>query len=210
MRQGLNRAHVILLTVLTQLSTIDGIDERGPTVSAPLKGDDRKFVSQATREFQRALTRVVQSHERVGRSATVALGDPRSFAERAVQATAPEASPWDELVGPFLRSDGVQARLGISRQAVAAKAARRRLLRTITADGEHLYPLWQFDGDRLVDGLVEVFSLFPESAVDGWTLAAWLRTPDPDLDEPPLDALARGEREKVAVVARAAARTLAA
>ncbi len=98
-----------------------------------------------------------------------------------MHATAPEASPWDSLVGPFLRSDGVRARLGISRQAVAAKAARRRLLRTITADSEHLYPLWQFDGDRLVDGLVEVSSLFAESSVDGSTLAAWLRTLDPDL-----------------------------
>jgi hypothetical protein len=179
-------------------------------VTIALKEDDREFVSEATREFERALTRVVASHERAGRSANVVLGDPRSFAERAVQATAPEASPWDELVGPFLRSDGVQARLGISRQAVAAKAARRRLLRTITADGEHLYPLWQFAGDQLLDGLVEVFALFPESAVDGWTVAAWLRTPDPDLGESPLDALARGEREGVRAVARSAARSLGA
>ncbi|HET9874949.1 MAG TPA: hypothetical protein VFQ37_04190 [Mycobacterium sp.] len=179
-------------------------------MTIPLKGDDREFVSQATQEFKRALTRVVVSHERAGRSANVVLGDPRSFAERAVHATAPEASPWDDLVGPFLRSDGVQARLGISRQAVAAKAARRRLLRTITADGEHLYPLWQFDCDHLVDGLAEVVSLFPESSVDGWTLAAWLRTPDPDLGEPPLDALARGERESVRIVARSAARSLVA
>jgi hypothetical protein len=179
-------------------------------VTAASREDDREFVSQATQEFKRALTRVVVSHERAGRSANVVLGDPRSFAERAVQATAPEASPWDELVGPFLRSDGVQARLGISRQAVAAKAARRRLLRTITADGEHLYPLWQFAGDQLVDGLAEVFSLFPETSVDGWTMAAWLRTPDPDLQEPPFDALARGEREKVRIVARSAARSLGA
>lgn len=175
---------------------------------AALREDDREFVLQATREFERALTRVVASHERAGRNANAVLGDPRAFAERAVHATAPEASPWDELVGPFLRSDGVQARLGISRQAVAAKAARRRLLRTITADGEHLYPLWQFDGDHLIDGLAEVFALFPESSVDGWTLAAWLRTPDPDLEEPPLDVLARGQREKVQTVARTAARSL--
>lgn len=179
-------------------------------MTAALKKADREFVSRATREFERALTRVVLSHERAGRSANVVLGDPRSFAERAVHATAPEASPWDELVGPFLRSDGVQARLGISRQAVAAKAARRRLLRTITADGEHLYPVWQFDGDQLIDGLAELFSVFPESSVDGWTVAAWFRTPDPELGEPPLDALTRGERERVRTVARSAARSLVA
>lgn len=178
--------------------------------SAALKDDDREFVTQATREFERELTRVVATHERAGRSANVVLGDPRAFAERAVHATAPAASPWDELAGPFLRSDGVQSRLGISRQAVAAKAARRRLLRTITADGEHLYPLWQFTGGQLVDGLPELLALFPESSVDGWTLAAWLRSPDPDLQEPPLDALTRGEREKVRAVARTAARSLTA
>lgn len=183
---------------------------KGASVNAALGRGDREFVSQATQQFRQALERVVVSHERAGRNAAAALGDPRSFAERAVQAAAPVASSWDELVGPFLRTEGVQARLGISRQAVAAKAARRRLLRTITADGEHLYPLWQFDGDRLLPGLPEMLALFPESSVDGWTLAAWLRTPDPDLGERPLEVLAHGERDKVWAVARSAARSLAA
>jgi hypothetical protein len=152
--------------------------------------------------------RVVADHEHAGRRAHSVFG-PRSFALRAVQASAPTASPWDELVGPFLRSDGVQARLGISRQAVAAKAARRRLLRTITSDGEHLYPLWQFDGDRLAAGLTEVISLFPEDAVDGWTVAAWLRTTDPELGGIPLELLARRELEPVRTAARGADRALA-
>jgi hypothetical protein len=175
-----------------------------------LRSADREFVDQATREFKQALSRVVAEHGRAGRQASAVLGEPRSFAERAVQASAPLPSPWDELAGPFLRTEGVQARLGITRQAVAAKAARRRLLRTVTADGEHLYPLWQFDGDRVLDGLGAVLALFPEKAVDGWTLAAWLRTVDPDLDAVPLDALARGEVDRVSAVARAAAAALAA
>jgi len=176
----------------------------------PLRSADREFVAEATRQFKDALSRVVAEHERAGRRALAVFGEPRSFAERAVHASAPLASPWDDLVGPFVRSDGVQARLKITRQAVAAKAARRRLLRTITIDGEHLYPLWQFDGDALVAGLAEVLALFPERAVDGWTLAAWLRTPDVDLGEAPLDGLARGELDRVRAVARTAARSLAA
>lgn len=52
--------------------------------------------------------------------------------------------------------------------------------------------------------------MFPERAVDGWTFAGWLRTADPDLDETPLDALARGEADRVRVAARTAARVLAA
>lgn len=179
-------------------------------MSVPLRSADREFVTEASREFEQALTRVVAEHERAGRLARSVLGEPRMFAERAVQANAPVASPWDDLVGPFLRSEGVQARLKISRQAVAAKAARRRLLRTITVDGDHLYPLWQFDGDRLVAGLAEVLALFPEREVDGWTLAAWFRTRDPDLGEAPLDVLARGELDRVRAVARTAARAIAA
>lgn len=175
-----------------------------------LRTADRRFVAEAAREFERALSQVVTQYERAGRPARSVLGAPRSFAERAVYASAPLASPWDELVGPFVRSEGVQARLGVTRQAVAAKAARRRLLRTITVDGEHLYPLWQFDGDRLMPGLPEVLAAFPEEAVDGWTLAAWLRTPDPDLGEAPIDALDRGELERVRAVARTAVRALAA
>ncbi len=179
-------------------------------MTAPRQSEDRAFVAEATREFEQALSRVVADHERAGRRARAVLGEPRSFAERAVEASAPLPSPWDELVGPFLRSHGVQARLGITRQAVAAKAVRRRLLRTITADGEHLYPLWQFDRGGLIPGLAEILALFPEAAVDGWTLAGWLRTPDPDLDESPLDALSRGELDRVRVSARTAARALAA
>lgn len=179
-------------------------------MAVPLRRADREFVAEATREFEQALTRIVAEHERAGRRPRAVLGEPRSFAERAVRAHAPVASPWDELVGPFVRSEGVQARLEISRQAVAAKAARRRLLRTITADGEHLYPLWQFDGAGLVAGLPELLALFPEPVVDGWTLAAWLRTPDPDLGDTPLDVLARGELDRVRAVARTAARALAA
>lgn len=179
-------------------------------MTVPLRSADREFVAEATREFKQALSRVVADHERAGRGARAVLGEPRSFAERAVHASAPLASPWDDLVGPFLRSEGVQARLKISRQAVAAKAARRRLLRAVTADGEHLYPLWQFDGDHLVTGLAEMLALFPERSVDGWTLAAWLRTLDPDLGEAPLDVLSRGELDRAHTVARTAARSLAA
>ncbi|MBI2709962.1 MAG: hypothetical protein HYX34_09740 [Actinobacteria bacterium] len=171
---------------------------------------DRDFVAAATRRFEEGLARMVVAHEAAGRAPRTVFGDPSAFGERAVAAMAPVASPWDDLVGPFLRTDGVQHRLHISRQAVAAKAARRRLLRVITADGAHLYPLWQLDGARLVPGLADVLSLFPERAVDGWTLAAWLRTPDPDLGEAPFDAVRRGEHQRVRDVARTAARTLAA
>ena len=172
--------------------------------------EDRRYIEEATRQFKSALTSVIEAHQRCGRQPRAVLGDPASFAQRAVRATAPLPSPWDDLVGPFTRSDGVQQRLGISRQAVAAKASRRRLLRVVTADGDHLYPVWQFADGGLIQGLAELLAMFPEADVDGWTLAGWLRTPDPELDEPPIDALRRGEVQRVHTVGRSAARSLAA
>lgn len=169
---------------------------------------DDEFVEAATAEFAAALRTVVSAYERHGRPVATVLGDPREFARELVESTVPVMSAWDDLVGPFLRTGGVQARLGISRQAVAAKAGRRRLLRTITADGEHLYPAWQFDRHGVVDGLGGIIALFPERQVDGWTLAGWLRTPDPDLDATPFDALTAGRREQVEAVARAVAQVL--
>jgi hypothetical protein len=116
--------------------------------------------------------------------------------------------PWGALVGPFLATEVVQTRLGMSCKAVDSAAARRRLLRVVTSDGVYLYPRWQFEGKGVVAGLSDILQLFPEKAVDGWTLAAWLRTPEPELGEAPFDTLVRGEADRVLIVARAAARAL--
>lgn len=173
---------------------------------------DREYVEEATRRFREALAARVDAHSRAGHEIREVLGEPDELASRAVQATVPEASPWDEIVGPFTRTDGAQARLGgISRQAVASKAARRRLLRVVTADGVHLFPVWQFTtAAGVLPGLPEVLSLFRGADIDDWTLAGWLRTPDPELGESPCDALLRGQTERVLTVARTARRSLAA
>lgn len=175
---------------------------------AQLEVRDDEFVELATAEFAAALRDAVSAYERRGRRAAALLGSPREYARELVESSMPVVSPWDDVAGPFLRTAGVQAKLGISRQAVAAKARRRRLLRVITADGEHLYPAWQFDGRRLVDGLADVLAMFGEDDVDGWTLAGWLRTSDPDLGVTPFDALVAGRLEPVIASARSAARAL--
>jgi hypothetical protein len=175
-----------------------------------LRQPDEDFVLRAGERFVERLSALVGRYRSEGRDPSALLGPPEELAERALAAQAPDASPWDELIGPFQRTDGVQARLGITRQAVAAKAARRRLLRVFTSDGVALFPVWQFDGGRVTDGLAEVLALFPEDAVDGWTLAGWLCTEDPELEAVPMELIRAGEGEVVRLVARRAAAALAA
>ena len=98
-------------------------------MAVPVRGDDEAFVRRATQRFTDRLVHLLTHYRDSGRDPLEVLGEPEDLADRALTAQAPELSPWDELIGPFVRSDGVQARLGITRQAVAAKAARRRLLR---------------------------------------------------------------------------------
>jgi hypothetical protein len=174
------------------------------------RSEDVEFVERATERFGARLSVLLERYRREGKDPGELLGDPEELADRALAAQAPVASPWDELIGPFLRSEGVQARLGISRQAVAAKAARRRLLRVFTADRTALFPAWQFDGGSVVPGLADVLALFPERVVDGWTLAGWLRTEDPELGGVPLETLTQGDHEVVNALARAASVSLSA
>jgi hypothetical protein len=178
---------------------------------ALVRGDeDSEFVRRAAERFAERLSVLIDHYRQAGRVPRKLLGEPEELAERALAAQAPVPSPWDELIGPFLRSEGVQACLGVSRQAVAAKAARRRLLRVFTSDGVALFPTWQFAGGSLVPGLASILALFPEDAVDGWTLAGWLRTEDPELGGIPLDVLLDGREDDVRAVAGSAALSLAA
>lgn len=185
------------------------MSDYGTVSTHQLTSASERYVRAAADRFREELLALIVEQERAGFSPMSALGDPGEFASRAVRAVAPIVSPWDDIAGPFVLSGGVEARLGLSGQVVEAKAARRTLLRLVTSDHDHLYPLWQFDGRSVLKGLPAVLSLFPENQLDGWTLAAWLRTPDPDLGESPIDALIRGDTDMVLAAARCAADCLA-
>lgn len=116
----------------------------------------------------------------------------------------------DEILGPCTSAEGLGARLGITGRAVVAKARQRELLRVRTADGVDVYPLWQVDQGEVLPGLAAVLAEFPESAVDGLTVAGWLHTPEPELGESPLHALVRGKIDRVRAVAKMAARNMVA
>jgi len=125
-------------------------------------------------------------HERLG-SVTAAggdptkLGSPTELAERML-AVVPAAHPWGEQIGPFYDTAGLVRWLNVSKQALAGRGRRRRLLAVTTADGRILYPAQQFADRQLVTGLPETLAAFRRTPVDGWTIAAWLTTPSSVLD----------------------------
>ncbi len=103
------------------------------------------------------------------------LGSPEELANRMLAAV-PWAHPWDEQIGPFYDTAGLTLYLGVSKQALADRVARRRLL-AVMVDGRVLYPARQFAGRQLIPGLADTLAEFRDVPVDGWAIAAWLTTP---------------------------------
>jgi hypothetical protein len=157
----------------------------------------RQFVREATEAYGTRLREAVASRG-------VPPGDARAAGERAAAVTT-AGMDWNDAVGPFLDTRGVQALLGgPSRQAVAERVGRRRLLalRTAGAPGRarRVYPAWQFDGatPKLLPRVLEAVGYDPDELTHGWHVAAWLSTPDKDLDGlRPRDLLAADHPDRV-------------
>jgi hypothetical protein len=88
----------------------------------------------------------------------------------------------DEVVGACLSRRAVGELLGgISRQAVAQRDGGDLL--AVCPGGRRatrLYPAFQFDGSRPLEGLAEVLGVLcpADPAGDRWAVAVWLRTPN--------------------------------
>jgi hypothetical protein len=82
--------------------------------------------------------------------------------------------PLDAVVGPFYDSASVSSWLGaVPHDALACR----------TADGDTVYPAWQFTPEgMLLPHLAAVLSELRTGTDDPWTHAIWLRSPSDDLD----------------------------
>lgn len=113
------------------------------------------------------------------------------------------------LVGPVWSAANTCRSLGVSQGGLAALGSAGDVLRLVTADGEAVYPVWQFSRRGQVHvkpGLVPLVRTL--RGFDGWTVAVLLHTPAPELDDlSPLDWLAEGrDGEAVAALAVVVAR----
>ena len=114
---------------------------------------------------------------------------------------AEDDAAWAEQLGPVYRQADVAALLGISKQAVSTNAG---LLRLEMRDGSLGYPVFQFEGERLLPGIRQVVLELSSAVATSWTIASWLTSPQADLDgATPLEQLNRGQ---VTPVVRAACR----
>lgn len=110
---------------------------------------------------------------------------------------------WTGQVGPALTQADVARLLGKSEQAVAKD---HRLLRHKTRSGRVAYPVVQFTGRGVVDGVGQVVRAL-EGVADPVTVAAWLTGEHPSLSgRRPIDVLRAGEVDTVVAAARRFAR----
>lgn len=98
---------------------------------------------------------------------------------------------WGEQIGAAYTTGQVAELLDVTKQAVAK---RRGLLRLVQRDGQTVYPVLQFDGDRPVPGLGEVVAELMPYVATPWTIASWLASHQASVGgRRPIDALRRGD-----------------
>jgi hypothetical protein len=106
---------------------------------------------------------------------------------------------WTDQLGPVYTQGQVAELLGKTKQAVSTD---KGLLRLDMRDGRIGYPIFQFEGDRILPGIQDVVRALAPVAATSWTVASWLTSPSSDLGgETPLERLRRGDVPEVTVVA---------
>lgn len=85
-----------------------------------------------------------------------------------------------EKGGPFYDVVGLAAWLGLTRQEIQERREARTLLGCPTAEGELIYPVWQFQGNgELLAGLSPVLKVLSHRIDDSWRWVLWLQTAVP-------------------------------
>ncbi|WP_137725803.1 hypothetical protein [Prescottella subtropica] len=137
------------------------------------------------RKLMDLLTRRVHQTFADARAAGVpadVFGDVEAIAD-AMTSALPASGVYDQLVGPFYDTAGLTRWWGVSRQAVHKAVTAGTVIACRLADGQWVYPIWQFTSDGTVaPHLITVWKTL-RAAADPWTCAVWLRSPHPGLGD---------------------------
>lgn len=168
-----------------------------------------EFAQQSARVYERHLREQLRRHGTLG-------VDPEDAGRRAAIFTV-SGQAWADEVGPFYDTDGARVALGgVTKQAVSQRVSAGRLLGLrLASDGSGrdrlVYPVWQFRDAvlRPLPAVLDAAGYRPDRPVTGWTVAAWLTTPAPDLrGMTPVALLAAGHTEPVLAAAAEVAASL--
>jgi len=111
-----------------------------------------------------------------------------------------------ERAGGTLTLTEAAVRLGVSRQALHKRIATGTAL-GMMVDGEIIVPRLQFtesDGQvSVLNGIKGIAKLFKSTLAGPWMALQFLVDPDPNLGQPPIEALRQGKHDQVLVAARA-------
>jgi hypothetical protein len=156
------------------------------------------FAHRSARAYERQL------RQQLGRQGTPEI-DPEVAGRHAAMFTT-SGLAWTDDVGPFYDTDGARAALGdVTKQAVSQRVTAGRLLGLrLASEGlgraRVVYPVWQFRQSvlRALPAVLRAAGYDPDRRVTGWTIAAWLTSPDPGLDGmTPVKLLEAGHADRV-------------
>ncbi|MGW9157461.1 hypothetical protein [Microbacterium sp. NPDC055665] len=98
--------------------------------------------------------------------------------------TETQPNPWAKVVGPCFTVASMAGALGWTENEVLDASKDLRLLMLTTDDDVDLFPSFQFQGGKIVDGLQDVLRVLETGTAGRWTWAQWLNVALPDKDPP--------------------------
>jgi len=109
---------------------------------------------------------------------------------------------WAELLGAVYTTPSLVGFLDVTRQAINKRAHDRSILRLVTANGQAVYPAFQFAADgQTAPRLKDVLQTLATGVDDPWTWAQWLAASDAQ-GVSHIDRLWAGQAAEVLVDAR--------
>ncbi|SDD42129.1 hypothetical protein [Rhodococcus tukisamuensis] len=121
---------------------------------------------------------------------------------------------WENHIGPILTHKQTLEVTGWTKQALSQAVRDRRVLRLEAEDGTAGYSVTGFDDAapaKPIPGIKEVLRAWSHADPQGWTVASWLMTEQPELGgRTPRESLLGGDATAVVALARQAADRLAA
>lgn len=95
-----------------------------------------------------------------------------------------QPNPWGKIVGPCYTATSMARTLGWTEAEVMDAGRDLRLLMLHTDDDVFLFPTFQLQRGKVVEGLQEVLFILQGGVDDPWTWAQWLNVALPE-DDPP-------------------------